>query len=78
MVVQRTLTSFDELPETMTLQEAADLLNISVATLRRAYRLGELAVFSPRGRDPLRMGRGMGYRVERAELQRWYFAPPKP
>jgi excisionase family DNA binding protein len=75
VVVQHTLTDFSQLPETMTLNEAAELLNISVSTLRKAYRAGELTVFAPRGRHPLHMGPGMGYRVARAELQRWYFAP---
>ncbi len=67
------LLSLDDLPESLTLQEAADAVRMDHRTLRRAIRRGELIAYIPRGRDPLRAGRGQGYRIQRQDLQDWYF-----
>lgn len=65
--------SLADLPDVLTLAEAAAALSTSGATLRAAIKAGDLAAFIPRGRDPRRAGRAMGYRIHKADLQRWYF-----
>lgn len=65
--------TLDDLPELMTLAQAAAAVRMNEHSLRVAIKAGELAAFIPRGRDPLRSGRGQGYRIRREDLQRWYF-----
>lgn len=62
-----------DLPDLMTLQELSVRLEMSVPTLRKAIKSGELEAFIPRGREPLRAGRGMGYRITREAATRYYF-----
>lgn len=66
------LPMFDA-PEILTLGEAARLTGYRLPTIRDAVKSGELPGFIPRGRDPGRTGPGNGYRVFRADLQRWFF-----
>ncbi len=61
------------LPEHLTLAEAAAAVEMTVPTLRKAIKAGELEAFIPRGRDPLHAGRGQGYRITREALTRYYF-----
>jgi len=61
------------LPEELSIVEAATALNMHHRTIRRAIRSGEIPAHVIGGRDPLRSGRGMGYRIKREDLQRWYF-----
>ena len=68
-------------PDSLTLREAAAQVGMSPATLRAAIWRGELAAFIPRGRAPKKAGPKHGYRIYRADLQRWYFGAagsPKP
>ncbi len=67
------LLVLEDLADTLTLQEAARAVAMDERTLRRAIRRGELPAFLPRGREPLRVGRGQGYRISREDLQTWYF-----
>lgn len=60
-------------PEILTLGECARLTRYTPQTIRDAIRKGELPGFIPRGRTPGRTGPGNGYRVYRADLQRWFF-----
>jgi hypothetical protein len=67
----------DDIPELMDLEEAATAVLMHPMTLRKAIRLGELEASIPRGREPLKAGRGQGYRITRAALSSWYFNTPK-
>lgn len=60
-------------PEMLTLGEAARLCRYKPATIRDAIKKGELPGFIPGGRTPGHTGPGHGYRVFRADLQRWFF-----
>jgi hypothetical protein len=67
--------------DVLTLREAAAQVRMAPTTLRYAIWRGELAAFIPRGRDPIHAGPTQGYRIYRADLQRWYFGAagsPKP
>lgn len=66
--------AFSLLPDDLTLKEAAAAVEMTEPTLRKAIKEGELEAYIPRGRDPLRAGRGQGYRIKRVNLQAWYFA----
>lgn len=59
--------------EVFSLPEAAKMAGVSVRTLRLAIRSKKLRAFIIGGRSPLHSGRGMGYRIWRADLQAWYF-----
>jgi len=74
--MKRTLR-LEDLPELMTLAEAAKVVEMHHRTLRRAIIRGELEAFIPRGRDPLRAGRGHGYRITREALASWYLNVPE-
>lgn len=64
--------SLDDLPEFVTTRQAAEATHFTKLTILRAIRSGELKADRPRGRDPQRFGRS-GYRIPKAELERWYF-----
>lgn len=68
-----TKLTLEDLPEIMTLVEAAAAVEMTSVTLRKAIKTGELEAFIPRDRPPLRAGRGQGYRITRESLQRYYF-----
>jgi excisionase family DNA binding protein len=63
----------DGLAEVLTIREAADALRVSPLTIRRAIKRGEIPATIVGGRDPIKAGRGLGYRVKRDDLQRWFF-----
>lgn len=74
-------------PAAPSIQDGADLLSISAAarevgvlprTIRLAIKRKELEAFIIGGRDPLRSGRGLGYRIRREHLQAWYFGSTTP
>jgi len=65
-----------DLPDLLTLRDAAEAVRMTVLTMRRAVKSGDLPAFIPRGRDPIRAGRGQGYRIRREDLQAWYFRTP--
>lgn len=68
------LPSFDDdTADILTLGQCAWLCKLKPPTIRDAIKRGELAAFIPRGRAPGRTGPGNGYRVFRADLQRWFF-----
>lgn len=69
-------TTEDGDPE-LTVLEAAKLMNLHHRTIRNAIRAGELEAFIPRGKDPRRTGRGLGYRIRQSRLQTWFFGPAK-
>jgi excisionase family DNA binding protein len=64
---------FTDAPETFSINEAARLLGLNHQTIRKAVRNGEIPAFIIGNREPLKSGRGMGYRITRADLQAWYF-----
>lgn len=68
-----TALSFEDLPALLSLREAALAVKMTVPTLRKAIKRGELDAFIPRGRDPLRAGPRLGYRIKREKLAEWYF-----
>lgn len=65
--------TLEGLGELVTLQEAARATRLSERTIRSAIKRDELEAFIPGGRDPRKPGRGMGYRIKRSDLQRWFF-----
>lgn len=66
--------TLDNVPELVTLREAAAATRLSVEVVRAAIRNGSLPAFMPGGpRNPKAPGRGMGYRIRKGDLQRWYF-----
>lgn len=73
MTAKAQALTLDDLPELMTLREAAEAVRMGVPALRAAVKAGDLPAFIPRGRDPLKAGRGQGYRIRREDLQKWYF-----
>ena len=56
-----------------TVAEAATALRVGQAVIREAIKSKQLVAFIIGGRAPLRAGRGLGYRIKRADLQAWYF-----
>lgn len=65
--------SLDDLPETLNVREAAEAIRSNPETIRRAIRKGHLAAIAPRGvTNPKAFG-STGYRIHKAELERWYF-----
>lgn len=64
---------FDGLAELLTITEAAAALHMHPKTIRKAITTGDLKAFTVAGREPLRSGRGLGYRIRREDLQAWYF-----
>jgi hypothetical protein len=65
--------TLEDIPELMTLKEAAAAVEMTELTLRTAIKRGELEAFIPRGRDASRAGRGQGYRITREALRAYYF-----
>lgn len=73
----KTLT-LDDLPDVLTLAQAAQAVSMTEATLRKSIKDGSLRAFLPRGvTEPLRAGRGQGYRIEKSALEAWYFNKPE-
>lgn len=73
--------TFADLEEVLTIKEAAAKVRLSDQTIRKAITSGELEAFTVGGRDPIRSGRGLGYRILARNLQTWYFgqsAAPGP
>lgn len=70
--------TLEGIPELMTLAEAAAMVEMTITAVRMAIKRGELKAFIPRGRPPLRAGRGQGYRITRESLQAYYFGTPEP
>ena len=62
----------DEL-EVLSIRQAGKAVGLNPRTIRLAIKSGELAAFVIGGRDPIRSGRGLGYRIKRADLHAWYF-----
>lgn len=73
----RKFTRRDEEPQpverTYSIAEAAAIIGVNPTTIRRAIKRGELAAFLIGGRDPLRSGAGLGYRINRKALEDWYY-----
>lgn len=64
--------------EVLSIPEAAKAVRVSPRTIRKAIKSGELPATIIGGRDPLKSGRGLGYRILRDDLQAWFFgATPK-
>lgn len=76
MTQEPTTFDLEDIPETMSVKEAAAVLGVQHYTIRRAIWRGELEAVMPRGRDPQRAGR-MGYRITREALRSWYFGGRK-
>lgn len=66
--------TLDNIPELVTVSEAAAATRLSPPLIKAAIRRGDLSAFLPGGpRNVKSPGRGMGYRIRRADLQAWYF-----
>jgi Helix-turn-helix domain len=70
-----------ELADTLTVNEAAAGAGVSSDVIRAAIKSGALEAFTI-GAEPgaalnRKGGRGKGYRIRRAELERWFFGQPK-
>lgn len=59
--------------DVFTITQAAHALRVSPKAIRLAIQQKRLHAFIIGGRDPMKAGRGLGYRITRAELRRWYF-----
>lgn len=70
---KRTVKPGELVDDVYDLAGAAAAVRMSVPTIRAAIRNRELEATIPRGRDPLRAGPGLGYRITREALTRWYF-----
>jgi excisionase family DNA binding protein len=62
---------FDQ--EILTIPEAAKMVGVGPRTIRQAIRHKKLPAFIVGGRTPNRSGAGLGYRIRKNDLQRWYF-----
>ena len=60
------------LGELITVAEIVSTGAVSEATVRRAYREGELKGFIPAGREPSRAGRS-GYRFRKGDVLAWLY-----
>jgi excisionase family DNA binding protein len=60
-------------PDVLSIKEAAAALKVSPRTVRRAITSSELPAFIIGGREPRKSGAGLGYRIKREDLHRWYF-----
>lgn len=69
--------TLEDLPAIMDTAQAAEATQTHPETIRRAIRRNELEAFIPRDRDPLRAGRGQGYRITKESLTSWFFHTPK-
>lgn len=65
--------TLENIGEILTVAEAAAATKLSVIIIRNAILSGELKGFIPGNRDRRWPGRGMGYRVQKAALQAWFF-----
>jgi len=62
----------ESLGELVTVAEIVSTGAVSAATVRRAYREGELKGFIPAGREPSRAGRS-GYRFRKGDVLAWLY-----
>ncbi len=56
-----------------TVAEAARAVHVSEKAIRAAIADKTLPAFTIGGRDPKHSGRGLGYRIKRADLRNWFF-----
>lgn len=63
----------DDLPDVMDATAAAAAVHVHRETILRHIKSGALPAFMPMGKTTRSPGRGMGYRIHRRDLQRWYF-----
>lgn len=61
-----------DLPDLLTVPAAAKALRIHPETIRRAIRKEQLAATAPMGKIGKQLA-NTGYRIHKAELERWYF-----
>lgn len=66
--------TLEGLPDVVTIKQAAVALHLGSDAIRNAITRGDLDAFTAGG---LLNGRGMGYRIVKAELVRWYTGQPK-
>jgi len=64
--------SIDEAQTALTVPEAARRVGVHEDTIRSAIKKGDLPAFLPMGKEPGKGGRGGGYRIMPAALERWY------
>lgn len=72
--------TLDTLADILNVNEAAAGTGVSSDTIRSAIKSGALRAFTPGGNGGLEQakvgGRGLGYRIHKAELARWYLGEP--
>lgn len=59
--------------EVLSLAQCAQLARCSIKLIRAEVLKKRLPAFIPGDRDPKHTGRGLGYRVMKKDLQRWFF-----
>lgn len=67
--------TLENLPESMSVREAAATVKVHYQTIYKAIREGKLKAVLPAGAEGKRGGR-FGYRISAAALQAWYFNDP--
>lgn len=65
--------TLESLGDIVTAAELAKATHLSLRTIRRAIRRGELPAFLPTARPITALGRGMGYRIYKKDAEAWFF-----
>lgn len=64
--------SLEDLPDMLTVPEAAKATRLNAESIRRAIRRGELEAIGRAGKRGKNLG-NYGYRIHKATLEAWYF-----
>lgn len=65
--------TLENIPDFVDVNQAAAAAKVSVKVIRDACKRGDLPSFIPGARPATAPGRGMGYRIKKADLQAWFF-----
>jgi len=66
-------TKIEGVDDLLTVKEVAAALRTSEWVVKQAIHDGRLKAFIPGGRVAAAPGRGQGYRIRRADAEKWYF-----
>lgn len=72
--------TLESLADILTVNEAALGAGVSSKVIRKAIKEKKLRAFTPGGDGTAsdKGGRGLGYRIKKAELARWFLGEPIP